>query len=91
MKREVNTIEKQFIDVKLFEFFNGATSITFTGSTISPYKLMEVLPDYGFKMQDYERNDSDFWYKYLHNKLGSVTLYFNAILFELTLEVDNND
>jgi hypothetical protein len=91
MKREVNTIEKQFIDTKLFELFNGATSISFTGSTISPYNLMELLPDYGFKMQDYECNNDAFWYKYLHNKLGSVTLYFNAIFFELTLEVDNND
>ena len=91
MKREVNTIEKQFIDTKLFEFFNGATSVSFTGSTISPYNLMEVLPDYGFKMQDYECDDDGFWYEYSHNKLGSVTLYFNAFLFELTLEVDSDD
>ena len=67
MKDSMTDKEKKFtyglINCVLNE---GAYYVDFTGTTISPYNLAEVLKDNGFIEDEYDCNGSDYW-RYFHH------------------------
>ena len=83
--------EKEFTQGLIYCILNeGAYYVDFTGTTISPYNLREALKDNGFEEDAYDCNCKDYWWSFKHPNVGTVTMFFNAESFELTLRVDND-
>ena len=77
--------ETDFVQNSLDKFFIDFEPIDFTGTTISPYNLREMLIENGFKDSDYDNNSMEYWWCFSHFEYGIVTMYFNAESFELVL------
>jgi len=85
MKYTLSTEERNFVQTSLNKFYTDFEPIDFTGTTISPYNLREVLFDNGFKDDIYDNNAMDYWWYFIHPKYGRVTMYFEANSFMLVL------
>lgn len=87
MKYTLTTEERNFVQTVLDKFLTDFEPIDFTGTSISPYNLREVLMDNDFRNDVYDNNFMDYWWCFMHPKWGRVTMFFNAESFELVLSV----
>lgn len=79
--------ERNFVQTTLDKFLTDFEPVHFTGTSISPYNLREVLMDNGFTEDVYDNNSMDYWWYFIHPKYGRVVMFFNAESFELVLSV----
>lgn len=79
--------ERNFVQTALDKFLTDFEPVNFTGTSISPYNLREVLLDNDFKEDVYDNNSMDYWWYFIHSKYGRVVMYFDAQSFELVLSV----
>lgn len=85
MRYTLTEEERNFVQNALDKFLIDFEPIDFTGTTISPYNLREVLFDSGFKDDIYDNNAMDYWWYFIHSKYGRVVMYFEANSFTLVL------
>ena len=79
--------ERNFVQTTLDKFLTDFEPVNFTGTSISPYNLREVLMDNDFKEDVYDNNSMDYWWYFIHSKYGRVFMFFNAESFELVLSI----
>ena len=79
--------ERNFVQTTLDKFLTDFEPVNFTGTSISPYNLREVLLDNDFKEDVYDNNSMDYWWYFIHPKYGRVFIYFDAQSFELVLSI----
>lgn len=79
--------ERNFVQTTLDKFLTDFESVNFTGTSISPYNLREVLMDNDFRDDVYDNNSMDYWWYFIHSKYGRVVMFFNAESFELVLSI----
>ena len=87
MRYTLTEEERNFVQTTLDKFLTDFEPVNFTGTTISPYNLREVLLDNDFKDDVYDNNSMDYWWCFMHPKCGRVVMFFNAESFELVLSV----
>ncbi|MBR1695839.1 MAG: hypothetical protein IJ709_10650 [Selenomonas sp.] len=89
MMYEVNEEERARIQEGIDYLFNDDTAsgqVDFTGSSISPYNIKQVLIDNGFTDEIYDRYHN--WWYFKHPELGTAVIDFNAECFALKLYKD---
>lgn len=64
---------------------NAVEQVEFTGSSISPYNVKQVLWDEGFTDEAYDQNGFDNWWYFKHPKRGWVVIDFSAESFALKI------
>ena len=87
MRYTLTEEERNFVQTTLDKFLTDFEPVNFTGTSISPYNLREVLMDNDFRDDVYDNNSMDYWWCFIHSKYGRVTMFFNAESFELVLSV----
>lgn len=87
MRYTLTEEERNFVQTTLDKFLTDFESVNFTGTSISPCNLREVLMDNDFKEDVYDNNSMDYWWHFIHSKYGRVIMYFNAESFELVLSI----
>ena len=87
MRYTLTEEERNFVQITLDKFLTDFEPVNFTGTTISPYNLREVLLDNDFRDDVYDNNSMDYWWYFIHSKYGRVVMYFDAQSFELVLSV----
>lgn len=87
MRYTLTEEERNFVQTTLDKFLTDFEPVNFTGTSISPYNLREVLMDNDFKEDVYDNNSMDYWWYFIHSKYGRVIMFFNAESFELVLSV----
>jgi len=88
MMYEVNEEERARIQNGIDYLFNDNTAsgqVNFTGSSISPYNIKQVLMDNGFEENASDQNSYDNWWYFKHPELGTAVIDFNAECFALKL------
>lgn len=92
MKTTLSKEEFELVKNKVNEFIKTGEEIYFTGTTISPHNLRFMLTNkFGFNENDFESNDMDFWWSFIHKDIGLVTMEFCAYTFELKLYKEDDD
>lgn len=87
MRYTLTEEERNFVQTTLDKFLTDFEPVNFTGTSISPYNLREVLMDNDFKEDVYDNNSMDYWWYFIHSKYGRVIMFFNAESFEFVLSV----
>lgn len=87
MRYTLTEEERNFVQTTLDKFLIDFEPVNFTGTSISPYNLREVLMDNDFKEDVYDNNSMDYWWYFIHSKYGRVIMFFNAESFEFVLSV----
>lgn len=87
MRYTLTEEERNFVQTTLNKFLTDFEPVNFTGTSISPYNLREVLMDNDFRDDVYDNNSMDYWWYFIHSKYGRVVMYFEANSFELNLSV----
>jgi len=88
MKYKVSEEERVRIQGGIDYLFNDDTAsgqVIFTGSSISPYNVKQVLMDNGFKEVAHDQSGYNNWWYFKHPELGTAVIIFCAESFELKL------
>ena len=83
--------EKEMINREIDVFLEDREDVDFTGTTISPYNLREVLLARGFEEDYNDCNAMDSWWYLKKEGFGRAVVYFSALSFDLKLTYLGDD
>ena len=92
MKYKMTEKEKEFLQNIIIgiKYMSSDIPIDLTCTILSPYNLKEMLYLNGYTLTCNDCNEYDYWWEFSHPNVDTVTMFFNAESFELTLEVRKN-